>query len=120
MIRKMQTIVSGTATINGINGADWQIKNRGKLPEYYITKNELSILGWRTGDKVSKFAKGKMLTRGKYMNMNKHLPSKDGREWFEADINYLSGKRDGQRILWSNDGLIFVNYDHYETFYEIV
>ena len=26
----------------------------------------------------------------------------------------------GHRLLWSNDGLLFVTYDHYETFLEIV
>lgn len=24
------------------------------------------------------------------------------------------------RNVWSNDGLIFVTYDHYHTFYEII
>lgn len=33
---------------------------------------------------------------------------------------FTAGKRNTQRILWSNDGLIFVTYDHYDTFYEIV
>ena len=38
---------------------------------------------------------------------------------YEADINYDKGFRNRQRILYSNDGLIFVTYDHYQTFYEI-
>jgi len=42
-----------------------------------------------------------------------------GRIWYEADLNYIHGKRNGQRIVFSNDGLIFVTYDHYKTFYEI-
>ena len=29
------------------------------------------------------------------------------------------GYRNRQRILYSNDGLIFASYDHYHTFYEI-
>ena len=28
--------------------------------------------------------------------------------------------RNLQRVLWSNDGLIFVTYDHYKTFCEII
>ena len=36
-----------------------------------------------------------------------------------ADLNYKFGFRNLQRVLWSNDGLIFVSYDHYKTFYEI-
>ena len=62
----------------------------------------------------------RMITRGQYYNDDGHLPQAPGRIWHEADINYTSGKRNSQRILWSNDGLIFVTYDHYETFYEII
>ena len=40
-------------------------------------------------------------------------------QYNEADINYNGGFRNRQRILYSNDGLIFVSYDHYQTFYEI-
>lgn len=55
-----------------------------------------------------------------YKNKDKHLPDAAGRVWYEADINYKTGPRNSQRILWSNDGLVFVTYDHYLTFYEIV
>ena len=55
-----------------------------------------------------------------YQNRNGHLPSRTGRQWYEADINYTRGKRNSHRVVWSNDGLIFVTYDHYQTFVEIV
>ncbi len=42
------------------------------------------------------------------------------RTGYEADINYVSGKRNSDRIVWSNDGLMFVTYDHYRTFIEII
>lgn len=45
--------------------------------------------------------------------------SAPGRIWYEADINYYEGRRNKHRILFPNDGLIFVTYDHYLTFYEI-
>ena len=44
---------------------------------------------------------------------------KTSNKWFETDINYVNGKRNAQRVLWSNNGLVFVTYDHYGTFYEI-
>lgn len=115
----LETIKSGTATINVIDGADWTLKYENSLPEYYITDDELLELGWFYGDKVSKFAPNKMLTK-QYNNSNGHLPMSDARIWYEADINYAQGKRNGQRVLWSNDGLVFVTFDHYVTFYEIV
>lgn len=61
-----------------------------------------------------------MLTKGVYKNRDKRLPDALGRIWYEADINYSFGCRGGERILYSNDGLIFVTYDHYATFVEIV
>ncbi|MDU7336904.1 MAG: ribonuclease domain-containing protein [Clostridium sp.] len=61
-----------------------------------------------------------MITGGIYRNDDGHLPPSSGRIWWEADINYYSGKRNMHRLLWSNDGLLFVTYDHYETFLEII
>ena len=62
---------------------------------------------------------GKMIGGNVYHNKEKKLPDISGRVWYEADINYTEGFRNRQRILYSNDGLIFVTYDHYQTFYEI-
>ncbi|MBR6647514.1 MAG: ribonuclease, partial [Clostridia bacterium] len=61
----------------------------------------------------------KMITNGIFRNENKHLPLRPGRIWYEADINYERGRRNTERIVYSNDGLIFVTYDHYHTFVEI-
>lgn len=110
----------GTTTKDGYDGADWMIKYYGVLPEYYISKRELRALGWRKGMAPSDFAPGKMVTGGIYQNWNGHLPTEKDRIWYEADLNYREGPRNGDRIVWSNDGLIFVTYDHYETFHEIV
>lgn len=54
-----------------------------------------------------------------YKNNGGKLPNAPGRVWYEADINYNGGYRNRERILYSNDGLIFATYDHYQTFYEI-
>lgn len=113
----MEAIVSGNTTKDGKNGADWWLEYLGILPDYYITEEELFKLGWDYGKKPSKYAPGKMLIKGTYKNKNGEAP---GRVWYEADINYTQGRRNRHRVLWSNDGLIFVTYDHYQTFYEIV
>lgn len=119
-ITTMKAVTAGYATKDGQNGADWYLKYFNQLPSYYIDRLGLMALGWKEGDKVSKYAPGKMYTKGVYDNYDGHLPDKTGRIWYEADINYTPGKRNKHRILWSNDGLIFVTYDHYITFYEIV
>lgn len=38
-----------------------------------------------------------------YDNDDFKLPSAPGRIWYEADINYTSGKRNKERILFSDD-----------------
>lgn len=120
-IKQVESVIAGNATKDGTNGADWWIKNYGVLPDYYISEEELKKLGWTWGKSPVKFAPGKMYCGGVYNNNKEgHLPHKIGRIWYEADINYYDGKRNRHRILWSNDGLIFVTYDHYHTFYEIV
>ena len=120
VIELMQAITAGTATINGAGGADWALKYNGTLPDYYVTKEDAEANGWKPSKWPSNFVPNKMITRGRYYNDDGHLPQAPGRIWYEADINYKTGKRNNQRVLWSNDGLIFVTYDHYGTFYEII
>ncbi len=116
----MDTLWAGYATQNGEQGADYFLIRYGMLPNYYISRTRAENLGWKPGKNLSEFARGKMLTKGVYRNENGKLPKKDGRIWYEADINYTKGKRNAERILFSNDGLVFVTYDHYDTFVEIV
>lgn len=119
VIELMQAIEAGTATINGTDGADWTLKYEGKLPDYYLDKSEAMQFGWKPGKWPSNFIPSKMISVGIYYNDDGHLPNSKGRVWYEADINYKTGKHNTQRVLWSSDGLIFVTYDHYKTFYEI-
>lgn len=118
-ILPMDAISPGGATKDGENGADYWLVRDGELPDYYISKSELEKLGWKRGKSPQKWAPGKMVFGDIYQNKNNHLPSIPGRIWYEADINYYDGMRNGHRILFSNDGLIFVTYDHYLSFYEI-
>lgn len=102
-------------------GQNIWLKINGHLPNNYITAREAMEMGWNPElGNLSKVAPGKMLAKGRYENRNGHLPEKSGRIWYEADINYKWGYRGNDRILYSNDGLIFVTYDYYKTFIEIV
>lgn len=114
----MQAIEAGQASYEGVNGADWRLKSFRILPLYYLSKEEYATLGWKPGKSPARYAPGNMMAGGIFQNRNGHLPSAPGRVWYEADINYYQGKRNTHRILWSSDGLIFVTYNHYCTFYE--
>lgn len=118
-IEALKIIAPGTLTIRGNDGADYWLFFYGRLPDYYVTKEELRKQGWAKGRAISDVASGQMIGGNIYYNRNGHLPSVQGRVWYEADFNYQQGPRNSCRILYSNDGLIFASFDHYETFYEI-
>lgn len=119
-IIRMQAILAGNATKKGVDGADWYLKYYGILPDYYITYKDAKKAGFKKElGNLHIVAPGKMLARGVYQNKNGHLPSQPGRIWYEADVDYEIGYRNLKRIVYSNDGLIFVTYDHYHTFIEI-
>ena len=116
----MRTKQVGTATDWGIEGADAYLYHFGRLPDYYVDTDAAQQAGWKTTKKkLSSALPGKMLGGDEYENNDFKLPSAPGRKWYEADINYGGGKRNRQRIVYSNDGLMFATYDHYQTFYEI-
>ena len=120
-ITRLRALLAGTATAQGQSGADWWLKSKRELPPYYISEQEAEKRGWDSElGNLHTACLGKMLARGEYHNKNGHLPSVPGRIWYEADINYQQGYRGLSRILYSNDGLIFVTYDHHRTFIEIV
>ena len=115
----MRTKRVGTATEDGVFGADVFLIYDKALPDKYITKKEARSLGWvEENGNLDIVAPGKMIY-GEHKNKLGKLPDAPGRIWYEADINYKGGYRQSDRILFSNDGLIFVSYDHYKTYYEI-
>lgn len=116
----LNTIQAGTATSDGVGGADWAVKYTGRLPEPYILKEEAKRQGWdKKKGNLWDVLPGKSLFTVFY-NDKKKLPDAPGRYWYEADIHYTGGYRNTQRLLFSNDGLVLATYNHYRTFYEIV
>lgn len=118
----MRTKFAGTATEMGVYGADFVLAAYKHLPDYYVTKDEARAAGWKNGkNRLTDFLPGMVIGGDLYRNENMKLPMKVGRLWYEADINYNgTKKRNRSRIVYSNDGLIFVTYDHFHTFYEII
>ncbi len=88
-----------------------------KLPSNYITKNEATKLGWVSSEGNLWDVTDEMSIGGdKFGNYEGLLPKKNGRQWYECDVNYYGGYRGSERILYSNDGLIYYTDDHYESF----
>ena len=93
------------------------IHTYGKLPSNYITKSEAKKIGWKASKgNLQKLCAGCSICGDQFTNREGHLPSKDGRVYYECDIDYQGGRRNGLRIVYSNDGLIYYTQDHYNTF----
>ena len=87
------------------------------LPGNYITKKEAQDLGWDSSKgNLNTVAPGKSIGGDKFGNREGLLPKKDGRVYYECDIDYKKGSRNAKRIVFSNDGLIYYTEDHYESY----
>ena len=116
----MRTKLVGFVTDLGLDGVDVYLADYGRLPDYYINKRSARRQGWIDNEgNLDKVLPGRVIGGDEFYNSAGKLPSDPGRKWYEVDINYDGGFRNNSRILFSSDGLFFVTYDHYHTFYEI-
>ncbi len=96
------------------------IHTYGRLPSNFITKKEAMALGWNSEKGNLWDVTDRMSIGGdSFGNREGILPKKEGRKWFECDINYEGGYRGAERIVYSNDGLIYYTNDHYKTFVQL-
>ena len=88
-----------------------------ELPPNSPTKAEARSLGWdsRSGNLWS-VAPGMSIGGDRFGNREGNLPEARGRNWYECDVNYFGGYRGAERLLFSNDGLIYYSGDHYQSF----
>lgn len=92
----------------------------GTLPNNFITKSEAKALGWdnKKGN-LWDVAEGKSIGGDYFGNYEGLLPDEKGRKYTECDVNYNGGYRGNERIIFSNDGLIYYTNDHYKTFTQL-
>ncbi len=92
----------------------------GELPENYITKDEAEEKGWVPEEgNLWEVTDEKSIGGDPFMNREGILPDETGRVYYTADVNYDGGYRGPERLVYSNDGLIFYTDDHYDTFVQV-
>lgn len=114
---EVETKTVGSISKMGELAPDVYLKKYGRLPDYYITKEEAENLGWSKGKNLAHFAPGKMIGGDIFDNRKHILPEKEGRIWYECDVDYEGLKRNKKRLYYSNDGLMFYTESHHE--YEV-
>ncbi len=91
------------------------VKQNHQLPDYYITKNEARKQGWNPGKgNLCEVLPGKAIGGDKFSNREKSLPQ--GVQYFEADVNYHCGNRNADRIVFNQNGDVYLTKDHYKSF----
>ncbi len=93
------------------------VRKHNRLPDYYMTKREANSKGWNSSKgNLCDVLPGIAIGGDHFGNREGLLPKKSGRKYFEADLNYNCGRRNADRLVYSNDGLIFITKDHYKSF----
>ena len=89
------------------------------LPGNYITKKEAEQLGW-IGGSVEAVAPGKSIGGDRFYaeyDKSGDLATAEGRYYTECDVDTKGAKDRGkERLVFSNDGLIYYTNDHYNSF----
>jgi ribonuclease T1 len=109
----------GLRDLDGFVAVVSAIREDGELPERWITKREAERLGWRPGRDLCDIADDHAIGGDRFGNREGLLPDRKGRRWQEADLDFACGRRGAKRLVFSNDGLIFVTIDHYDSFHEV-
>ncbi|WP_081086554.1 hemagglutinin repeat-containing protein [Burkholderia stagnalis] len=106
-------------TTQAANEAIDSLRTTGQLPSNYVTKDQAKLDGWQPGKALNNSVPGGQIGGDIFENSTNVLPSANGRVWYEADIglkNTMSrSNQPGTRLLYSNDGLLYITTDHYET-----
>jgi hypothetical protein len=93
------------------------IHTYGHLPSNFISKTKARRAGWVSSKgNLGDVCPGMSIGGSIFYNDDGLLPDADGRTWKECDVDYAGGYRGSERIVFSNDGLIYYSSDHYRTF----
>ena len=91
------------------------VKQNHQLPDYYITKNEAKKAGWTPSQgNLCEVLPGKAIGGDYFGNREGKLPK--GVKYFEADVNYSCGNRNGDRIVFTKNGEVYLTKNHYKSF----
>mgnify|MGYP004704364621 CR=1 FL=1 len=89
----------------------------GSLPSNFLTKAEAERLGWvPSKGNLWVVAPGAAVGGDRFGNREGRLPAREGRQYYECDVNFRGGFRGPERLVYSSDGLIFYTGNHYGSF----
>jgi hypothetical protein len=91
------------------------LRTANTLPPRYVTKDQAKAHGWRGGGLCTLWP-GHVIGGDGFNNFGAALPGAPGRIYREADLDSDCRSRGPKRLVFSNDGRIYVTVDHYNNF----
>jgi ribonuclease T1 len=85
------------------------------LPPRYVPKHMARSRGWRGGG-LCEVWPSRVIGGDVFRNFGGKLPDAPGRHFHEADLDSDCSSRGPKRLVFSNDGLIYITVDHYNSF----
>lgn len=85
-----------------------------ELPPNYMTKDEAHLKGWNGGNPQNVLGDNVYIGGDKFENYEKLLPS--NLEYYECDVDYIDDDRGPNRLIYTDDGIIYYTSDHYESY----
>ena len=105
----------GLREVDGFVEAVQSIRTGNRLPPRFVTKDQAKAHGWRGGGLCSIWP-GHVIGGDSFHNFGAKLPAATGRIYREADLDSDCRSRGPKRLVFSNDGRIYVTVDHYNSF----
>jgi hypothetical protein len=91
------------------------LRTAKNLPPRYVSKSEARAHGWRGGGLCALWP-GHVIGGDVMRNFGGAIPDAPGRIYREADLDSDCRSRGAKRLVFSNDGRIYVTVDHYNSF----
>jgi len=91
------------------------LRTANRLPPRFVTKDQAKAQGWRGGGLCAVWP-GHVIGSDSFHNFGAKLPAATGRIYREADLDSDCRSRGPKRLVFSNDGRIYVTVDHYNGF----
>lgn len=105
----------GLRDVDGFVDTVQTLRRTQRPPPRYATKDAARARGWRGGG-LCEIWPGHVIGGDAFHNFGGKLPGAPGRVYREADLDAVCRSRGPKRLIFSNDGLIYVTLDHYDSF----
>ena len=106
---------AGLRDVAGFVETVQSLRGAARLPPRYVTKDQAKAHGWHGGGLCSAWP-GHAIGGDVFRNFGTALPAEPGRIYREADLDGDCRSRGPKRLIFSNDGYVYVTVDHYNSF----